>query len=50
MQNSQMPVDKKTNLVQIYGFFIGIIAAIAVYYLMPSNAGEVAGAAAGTKS
>ncbi|MCI7463179.1 MAG: anion permease, partial [Campylobacter sp.] len=49
MQNSQVPVDKKTNLVQIYGFFIGIIAAIAVYYLMPSNAGEVAVAAAGTK-
>ena len=49
MQNSQVPVDKKTNLVQIYGLFIGIIAAIAVYYLMPSNAGEVAGAAAGTK-
>ena len=49
MQNSQVPVDKKTNLVQIYGFFIGIIAAIAVYYLMPSNAGEVAQAAAGAK-
>lgn len=50
MQNSQVPVDKKTNLVQIYGLFIGIIAAIAVYYLMPSNAGEVAGAALGQKS
>ena len=49
MQNSQVPVDKKTNLVQIYGLFIGIIAAIAVYYLMPSNAGEVAQAAAGAK-
>lgn len=46
---SDTKIDKKLNLVQIYGLFIGVLAALLVYYIMPENAGEIAQAAAGDK-
>ena len=49
MQKHLAPVDSKTNLVQIYGLIFGVLGAILTYYLMPSNAGEIAQAAAGAK-
>lgn len=49
MQKHLTPVDSKTNLVQIYGLIFGVLGAILTYYLMPSNAGEIAQAAAGAK-
>lgn len=49
MQQHTSPVDSKTNLVQIYGLIFGVLGAILTYYLMPSNAGEIAQAAAGAK-
>ncbi len=46
---SDKKMDKKLNLVQIYGLFIGVLAALLVYYIMPENAGDVAQAVAGDK-
>ncbi|PPB68283.1 SLC13 family permease [Campylobacter hyointestinalis] len=49
MSNPNVPVDKKTSTVQIVGLFGGILAALLVYYMMPSNAGDIANAAANGK-
>ncbi|AII14230.1 DASS family sodium/dicarboxylate symporter [Campylobacter iguaniorum] len=49
MSNPNIPVDKKTSTVQIVGLFGGILAALLVYYMMPSNAGDIAQAAANGK-
>ena len=50
MSNPNIPVDKQTNAVQIIGLIGGVIAAMLVYYIMPSNAGEIALAAANGKT
>ncbi len=49
MANPNIPVDKKTSTVQIIGLFGGILAALLVYYMMPSSAGDIANAAANGK-
>ena len=50
MSNPNIPVDKQSNAVQIIGLIGGVLAAMLVYYIMPSNAGEIATAAANGKT
>ncbi len=45
-QNLSTPIDKRTNAVELIGLIGGIVLAIITYYAMPSNAGEIALAAA----
>lgn len=46
MEKSIVPVDQKTNWVQIIGLICGILGALLVYHLMPENAGVIAQEAA----
>ena len=50
MSNPNIPIDKQTNAIQFIGLIGGVIAAMLVYYIMPSNAGEIALAAANGKT
>lgn len=50
MSNPNIPIDRRTNRVELIGLVCGVLLAILVYYLMPSNAGEIATAAAKGKS
>ncbi|WP_096017562.1 SLC13 family permease [Campylobacter lanienae] len=50
MSNPNIPIDKQTNAIQFIGLIGGVIAAMLVYYIMPSNAGEIATAAANGKT
>ncbi len=45
-QNLSTPIDKRTNAVELIGLIGGIVLAIITYYAMPSNAGDIALAAA----
>ena len=38
MSNPNIPIDKQTNAIQFIGLIGGVIAAMLVYYIMPSNA------------
>ncbi len=44
-----VPVDKKTNWVQLIGLFGGVICALLVYYSIPADAGAIALEAANGK-
>ena len=50
MSNPNIPIDKQTNAIQFIGLIGGVIAAMLVYYIMPSNAGEIALVAANGKT
>lgn len=50
MSNPNIPVDKQTNAIQIIGLIGGVLAAMLVYYIMPSDAGQIATAAANGKT
>ena len=50
MSNPNIPIDKQTNAIQFIGLIGGVIAAMLVYYIMASNAGEIALAAANGKT
>ncbi|PAF49660.1 carboxylate transporter [Helicobacter sp. 13S00401-1] len=45
MGNQVVTLDRKTNIIRWSGFFVGIIAALLVWYFIPSNAGDIALAA-----
>ncbi|MCR4941722.1 MAG: DASS family sodium-coupled anion symporter [Campylobacter sp.] len=49
MENPNIPLDRRTNRVELIGLLAGIILAIVVYYMMPADAGEIAKAAADGK-
>ncbi|PAF44958.1 DASS family sodium-coupled anion symporter [Helicobacter sp. 11S02629-2] len=49
MGNQSVTLDRKTNIIRWVGFFGGIIIAFIIYFIMPSNAGDIANAAANGK-
>ena len=46
MANPNIPIDRRTNRVELIGLALGILLAIAVYKIFPANAGDIALAAA----
>ncbi|MBE3605904.1 DASS family sodium-coupled anion symporter [Campylobacter sp. RM13119] len=49
MSNPNIPIDRRTNRVELIGLICGIVFAFIVYNIMPGNAGEIATAAANGK-
>lgn len=49
MPNPNIPIDRRTNRVELIGLIFGVIFAILVYKFFPSGAGEIATAAANGK-
>ena len=46
MSNPNIPIDKRTNRVELIGLVLGVLFAILVYKIFPANAGDIALAAA----
>lgn len=46
MANPNIPIDRRTNRVELIGLVLGVLLAIWVYNIFPTNAGDIALAAA----
>ena len=46
MANPNIPIDRRTNRVELIGLVLGVLLAIWVYKIFPANAGDIALAAA----
>ena len=49
MSNPNIPIDRRTNRVELIGLVCGVILAVLVYQIFPSDAGSIALAAAAGK-